>query len=484
MIPMSLEAIADVVGGMVHDDPDRVTVTGPAFLDSRRPEAGGLFAAFSGEHVDGHEYAGAAVAGGAAAVLAGRPVGVPAVVVDDQQEALARLAHHVLGSLANVRVLAVTGSQGKTSTKDELAAVLASAAPTVATQGSFNNELGLPLTVLRADERTRFLLLEMGARGIGHIEALCRVARPDVSVVLNVGKAHLGEFGTQADIATAKGELVEALEEDGIAVLNADDPLVSAMSGRTVGRVLTFGTSPDADVRLSGLRLDDQGRPAFALTHAGATVDLALRLVGEHQAMNAAAAAAAALAVDIPLEDACSVLAEVESLSQWRMEVRHRADGLTVVNDAYNANPDSMAAALSSLVAIGRGRPRPARTIAVLGEMRELGESSDAEHEAVGRLAVRLGVQQLLVVGEAARALHRGALEERLQHGAPQGRTDVGEGEEPVFVEGNDEAVAWLDREVRSGDVVLVKASRGARLDTVAQALLDSPVDPGTEAAR
>ena len=477
MIPMSLQAIADVVGGQVHDvqgDPDRVMVTGPAFLDSRRPEPGGLFAAFSGEHVDGHRFAEAAVSGGAAAVLAGRAVGVPAVVVDDQQDALARLAHHVLGRLDGVRVLAVTGSQGKTSTKDKLAAVLAAAAPTVATQGSFNNELGLPLTVLRADESTRFLLLEMGARGIGHIEALCRVARPDVSIVLNVGKAHLGEFGTQADIARAKGELVEALEEDGTAVLNADDPLVSAMSERTVGRVLTFGTAPHADVRVSGLRLDDQGRPAFTLTHDGTGVDLALRLVGEHQAMNAAAASTAALAAGIPLDDSCAVLAEVESLSQWRMEVRHRADGVTVVNDAYNANPDSMEAALKSLVAIGRGRGGDARTIAVLGEMRELGESSDAEHEAVGRLAVRLGVHQLLVVGEAARALHRGAREER---------PEQGEGEEPVFVADNDAAVAWLAREVRPGDVVLVKASNGARLFTVAQALLDQ-LDQGQEAGR
>ncbi len=463
MIPLRLQAIADVVGGVVHDDPDQVTVTGPAFLDSRRPERGGLFAAFSGEHVDGHVYAASAVADGAAAVLAARPVGVPAVVVEDQQEALARLAHHVLGELPEITVLAVTGSQGKTSTKDKLAAVLAAGAATVATQGSFNNELGLPLTVLRADESTRYLLLEMGARGRGHIAALCRIARPDVSLVLNVGKAHLGEFGTQADIATAKGELVEALPSDGMAVLNADDPLVLGMAARTDARVLTFGTSTDADVRVSDLRLDDEGRPAFTLAHRGTAVALTLRLVGEHQAMNAAAAAGAAVAVGVPLEEACRVLGGLESLSQWRMEVRHRPDGVTVVNDAYNANPDSMAAALKSLVAIGRGRGGQARTVAVLGEMRELGESSDAEHEAVGRLAVQLGVHRVLAVGDAARAVHRGAREERAGSGE----------EEPVFVADNDAAIAWLHREVRPGDVVLVKASRGARLDLVAQALLD-----------
>ena len=473
MIPMTLQGIADVVGGEVHDDPDHVTVTGPAFLDSRQPVPGGLFAAFAGEQVDGHRFAATAVEGGAAAVLAARPVGVPAVVVADQQQALGALARHLLQRLPEIQVLGITGSQGKTSTKDLLAAVLTAAAPTVATHGSFNNELGLPLTVLRADATTTYLLLEMGARGRGHLRELCSIARPDVSVVLNVGKAHLGEFGTQADIAAAKGELVEALSADGVAVLNADDPLVSAMAERTSARILRFGTSADADLRVTGLELDDQGRPRFVLAHVGVSAAVSLQLVGDHQAMNAAAAAAAAVAVGIPLADACRTLAEVTGLSRWRMEVRHRADDVTVVNDAYTANPDSTAAALRSLVAIGAGRPG-ARTVAVLGEMRELGESSEAEHEAVGRLAVRLGVHQLLVVGDAARAVHSGARAER----PPRG-----EGEEPVFVTDNDEAVAWLTAHVRPNDVVLVKASRGARLDVVAQALLDAgpsaPSQPG-----
>jgi UDP-N-acetylmuramoyl-tripeptide--D-alanyl-D-alanine ligase len=469
MIPMTLQAIADVVGGVVHDDPDQVTVTGPAFLDSRQPEPGGLFAAFAGEQVDGHEFAPGAVAGGAAAVLGARPVGAPTVVVTDQQDALGRLARHVLENLPGLRVLGVTGSQGKTSTKDLLAAVLAADAPTVATRGSFNNELGLPLTVLRADESTRHLLLEMGARGVGHLRELCRIAPPDVSVVLNVGKAHLGEFGTQADIAIAKGELVEALRDDGVAVLNGDDPLVAAMASRTSATVLSFGTSAESDVRMDELTLDDQGRPAFSLVHAGRRAGCTLQLVGRHQALNAAAAATAAVAVGITLEDACRVLSGVASLSPWRMEVRHRADDVTVVNDAYNANPDSVEAALRSLVSIGEGRGAGARTLAVLGEMRELGESSDAEHEAVGRLAVRLGVHQLLVVGEAARAVHRGASTERTE-----GTPDSGRGEEPVFVADKDEAVAWLGEHVRPRDVVLVKASRGARLDVVAQAVLDA----------
>jgi UDP-N-acetylmuramoyl-tripeptide--D-alanyl-D-alanine ligase len=477
---MTLTDLAAVVGGTVHDDPHGVTVTGAASVDSRAVEPGGLFAAFAGERVDGHDYAAAAVQAGAAAVLGTRPVGHPSVVVDDPLVALALLARHVLGRLPEVTVLAVTGSQGKTSTKDLLAAVLTDAADTVATRGSFNNELGLPLTVLRADDATRFLLLEMGARGVGHLRELCAVAPPDVSLVLNVGKAHLGEFGTREAIAEAKGEIVEALGADGVAVLNADDPLVAAMSRRTTGRVTTFGTGADADVRLVDVTLDDDGRPSATVVADGTPVPLRLRLVGEHQARNAVAAVAAARVVGIPVADACGVLGRVEALSRWRMEVHRRNDGVTVVNDAYNANPDSTAAALRALTSIGRrdggrGSGGP-RTIAVLGEMRELGESSDAEHEEVGRLAVRLGVQHVVAVGEAARGVHRGAGDELA--GALVGDD---QGKESAFVEDNDDAVAWLREHVRPGDVVLVKASRGARLDLVAEMLLADPPGPASE---
>ena len=474
MIPLTLAEIAAAVDGAVLDGPAELTVTGPAFLDSRVVEPGGLFVAFIGERADGHDHAAAAVASGAAAVLAGRPVGVPAVVVPDPGEALARLARHLLDRLPDVRVVAVTGSQGKTSTKDLLAAVLADSAATVATRGSFNNELGLPLTVLRADETTRFLLLEMGARGAGHLRALCQVAPPDVSLVLNVGKAHLGEFGSQAAIAEAKGEIVEALEAEGVAVLNVDDPLVSAMARRTSGRVVSFGTGEAADVRLAEVELDDRGRPRCLLVADGRSVPLAMRLVGEHQAVNAAAAAATALAVGIPLADACRSLAQVESLSRWRMEVRTRPDGVTVVNDAYNANPDSTAAALRALAAMARrANAAGGRTIAVVGEMRELGESSDAEHAEVGRLAVHLGIQHVVAVGEAARAVHLGARAERGRPGADPDH----QGEEPVFVADSDAAIAWLAAHVRPGDAVLVKASRGASLDVVADALLSSSTD-------
>jgi UDP-N-acetylmuramoyl-tripeptide--D-alanyl-D-alanine ligase len=459
VIAMTLPEIAGVVGGTVHDDVG-VTVSAPAFRDSRAVEPHGLFVAVPGERVDGHDFAAAAVSQGAAAVLSSRPVGVPAVVVDDTVAALGRLAAHVLGRLP-ARVVALTGSQGKTGTKDLLAAVLARHGRTVATEGSLNNELGLPLTVLRADADTDFLVLEMGARGIGHLRYLCRIAAPDVSVVLNVGKAHIGEFGSQEAIARAKGELVEALTADGTAVLNADDPLVRAMAERTAARVVRFGEDPAAEVRLEGLHGDELGRPVFDLVAGGHRRTVRMRLLGEHNAANGAAAAAAALTLGMSLDDVAGGLSEAGSASPWRMELHERADGVTVINDAYNANPDSMRAALKLLASVGRNRGPSARTVAVLGEMLELGAESQAEHDALGRLAVRLDIGQLLVVGEGARPLHLGASLEGSWGG------------ESAFVPDQEAALAWLREQVRPGDVILFKASRAAALERLAAALLD-----------
>ncbi len=465
MIPMTLPEIAAVVGGTVHDDAGR-TVTGPAFIDSRVAEQDGLFAALAGERVDGHEYAATAVEAGAAAVLASRPVGLPAVVVDDVVAALAALARHVVAALPDLTVIGLTGSQGKTSTKDLLAQVLARAGRTVATFGSFNNELGMPLTALRADATTRYLVLEMGARGVGHIRELCEVAPPHVGLVLNVGKAHVGEFGSQEAIAQAKGELVEAVVPGGTAVLNADDPLVSAMASRTREAVLTFGEAATSDVRIEGLTTDAMTRASFDLVTADGRARVSLRGLGEHQAGNAAAAAAVAVALGLRLGDVARWLSEADNVSRWRMEVHERADGVTVLNDAYNANPDSMRAALKSLAEIGRARPG-ARTVAVLGEMRELGASATQEHDTVGRLAVRLDIHQLVVVGEPARPIHLGACLEGSWGG------------ESVYVDDNDAALAWLREHLSAGDVVLLKASRAAALEQVAEALLTETQEMG-----
>jgi UDP-N-acetylmuramoyl-tripeptide--D-alanyl-D-alanine ligase len=466
MIAMTLPEIAAVVGGTVHDDPG-VTVSGPAFVDSRVADLGGLFVAIEGERVDGHDYARAALSSGAAAVLGSRPLGLPMVVVDDPLAALAALARHVLRRLSKVTVIALTGSQGKTSTKDLLAQVLSAAGTTVATAGSFNNELGMPLTVLRADPATEFLVLEMGARGVGHLRELCEIAAPDVSLVLNVGKSHIGEFGSQADIARAKGEIVDALTPEGVAVLNADDPLVRAMASRSAAPVRTFGESAGADVRVEDLEVDVLGRPRFTLVAGDRRAEVSMRLLGEHQAHNAAAAAAVALAVDVPLEVVAAALSGAGQASKWRMELHERSDGVTVINDAYNANPDSMRAALKALAAVGRGRGSGTRTVAVLGEMRELGEASREEHDTIGRLAVRLDISQLVVVGQAARPMHLGACLEGSW------------GDESVFVEGPAEALDWLRANLAAGDVVLLKASRAVELEKVADALLNDRTDEG-----
>jgi UDP-N-acetylmuramoyl-tripeptide--D-alanyl-D-alanine ligase len=453
VLALTLPEIADVVGGTVHGDVG-VVVDGPAYVDSRQAVPGGLFVAVVGERVDGHEYA-----AGAHAVLGSRPTEAPTVVVSDPVVALGRLARHVLDRLVEggTTVLALTGSQGKTGTKDFLAQVLADAGPTVATAGNHNNEIGVPLTVLAADAGTRHLVVEMGARGVGHIAYLCEIAPPRVAAVLNVGTAHLGEFGSREAIAAAKGELVEALPATGTAVLNADDPLVAAMASRTAASVLTFGR--DGDVRFADVELDDLGRPSFRLGHGGEWHDVALRHLGLHQVQNAAAAAAMARAIGVPLARVADSLSAAGSASPMRMELHERGDGLLVINDAYNANPDSMAAAIGALVEIGRRRGR--RTVAVLGEMRELGAEAPAAHAEVGAAAARLGVDVLVVVGEPAAALADGA------RGVPDWTGEV------IVTAGRDEAEAWVRENVAGADVVLVKASRGAALETIADALLE-----------
>ncbi|MDH6543206.1 UDP-N-acetylmuramoyl-tripeptide--D-alanyl-D-alanine ligase [Streptomyces lavendulae] len=467
MIALSLAEIADITGGRPHDIPDpSVRIGGPVVIDSRQVEPGSLFAAFEGEHVDGHDYAERAVAAGAAAVLATRPVGVPAIVVPDVEKALGVLARTVVERLGT-DVVALTGSAGKTSTKDLIAQVLQHHAPTVWTPGSLNNEIGLPLTALKATAETRHLVLEMGARGIGHIAYLTGLTPPRIGLVLNVGTAHIGEFGGREAIAQAKGELVEALPAEadgGVAVLNADDLLVRAMSARTKARTVLFGEAEDADVRATEVRMTPAGQPSFTLHTPTGCSDVTLRLYGEHHVSNALAAAAVAHVLGMSVEEIATALSAAGTLSRWRMEVTERADGVTIVNDAYNANPESMRAALRALAAMGdSARARGGRTWAVLGPMAELGDAALAEHDAVGRLAVRLNVSKLVAVGgREASWLQLGAYNEGSW------------GEESVLVSDAQAAVDLLRSELRPGDVVLVKASRSIGLERVAQALLDS----------
>ncbi len=453
---MRLSRVAAVTGGTLHG-PD-VLVDGPVVTDSRAAAPGSLYVARVGEALDGHRFVGSAAAAGAVAALTTRPVPeLACVVVPDVQEGFAALARAVVDASPDLVVIGITGSSGKTSTKDLLAAVLQDDAETVAAQGSYNGEVGVPLTVCRVTPGTRYLVVEMGARGIGHIAYLCRIAPPRVAVVLNVGSAHVGEFGSREAIAHAKGELVQALPADGLAVLNADDSVVRAMADLTPARIARVGTAPGADVRATGLELDRAGRPSFTLHASGGEAQVHLAAYGEHQVGNALAVAAVALEVGMPLARVAQALTDARAASRWRMEVTDRPDGVTVVNDAYNANPESVRAALKALAAMGRSGERDGaegrrRTWAVLGEMLELGPESIAQHDAVGRLAVRLNISRLVAVGEGARPVDSGA------------RQEGSWGKESVWVPDADAAYELLGAELRGGDVVLFKSSRDAGL--------------------
>jgi UDP-N-acetylmuramoyl-tripeptide--D-alanyl-D-alanine ligase len=484
VIPLSLAEIAAVVDGRLHNATGAELVTGTVEFDSRGIGPGGLFVAMPGERVDGHEFASDAVRSGAAGVLAAREVPVPSVIVPPVEflgsralalagdtdgagaavlAALAALARCVVDRLTpgGLTVIGVTGSSGKTSTKDLIAGLLTRIGPTVAPPGSFNNELGHPWTVLRADERTRHLVLELSARGVGHVAALCRVAPPRIGAVLNVGSAHLGEFGSRAEIAKAKGELVEALPIDGIAVLNADDPLVAAMADRTNARVVFVGESERAHVRAVEITTDEQVCPRFRLVTPAGDAQVHLAVHGAHQVGNALTAAAVALELGMEVADVAGALSEARPVSRRRMEVTTRPDGVTVINDAYNANPESVSAALRALAALARADPvAPRRTWAVLGLMGELGPDAEARHDDIGRLAVRLDIRRLVVVGEEARPMHQGAY------------LAGSWGEESVLVPDIDAAIALLRDELRPGDAVLVKASNFIGLWRVADALL------------
>jgi UDP-N-acetylmuramoyl-tripeptide--D-alanyl-D-alanine ligase len=456
VIPFTLAEVAAVTGGRLAGADPSARVTGVT-VDSRRVAPGDLFVALAGSRTDGSLFAAAALQAGAAATLAqrGAVFAGPRVEVAEPPAALAALAAAVRGRSA-ARVVGVTGSNGKTTTKDLLAAALATSMATVANVASFNNEVGLPLTLCRIDPGTAAVVVEMGARGPGHIRALAELARPEVGVVVNVGESHLGLFGSKEAIAKAKGELVEALPAGGTAVLNADDPQVAAMADRTVADVLRFGLGPAAEVRAEAVELDGQGRAGFRLRTPAGAAEVRLPAPGEHLVVCALAAAAAAHALWVGPERAAAGLSGA-SLSPMRMQVATRADGLVVVNDAYNANPSSTAAALKTLAAMRRPG---GRTVAVLGEMAELGEASAAEHDRIGRLATRLGVDRLVGVGEPGRVMVGAA---RMEGMWP---------EEAVAVADAEAAMEVLGPTLGPADVVLVKASRVVALDAVADRLL------------
>lgn len=455
MIPLTIDEIARAVAGEVRPAAAGSTsVSGAVETDSREIATGGVFVARVGEAMDGHDFAASAAERGAALLIVERPVDVPVpqVVVADATAALAALAKEVVARVragGRLRVVGITGSNGKTTTKNLLREILGRVGPTVASHASFNNAVGGPMTMLRVTLDTEFLVAEMGASASGDIARLVALARPDVGVVLKVGLAHAGGFGSIEGTAKAKSEMVTDLLEGDVAVLNRDDPRVAGMADLTRARVAWFGLA--ADPATGGTSADDveasvAGTEFTLLLSGGERRTVAFRVLGEHHVSNAMAAAAVATVLGVDADTIVVGLEAVVRAERWRMEIL-ATDPVTVVNDAYNASPDSMAAALKALVQIA-----PGRSVAVLGAMTELGEAAGEEHDRVGLLVVRLNVGQLVVVGPDAKRIHLAA--------TAQGSWDG----ESLYAETQEEAEALLERVLRPGDTVLVKSSNSAGL--------------------
>jgi UDP-N-acetylmuramoyl-tripeptide--D-alanyl-D-alanine ligase len=455
VIPLTIDDIARAVSGEVRPaDAGGTVIEGAVETDSREIAPGGVFVARVGETMDGHDFAGKAVERGAALLLVERALDleVPQVVVADATVALAALAKDVVARVragGRLRVVGITGSNGKTTTKNLLREILGRVGETVASHASFNNAVGGPMTMLRITHATEYLVAEMGASAQGDIARLVAIARPDVGVVLKVGQAHAGGFGSIEGTTKAKSEMVTELEDGDVAVLNRDDPRVAGMAALTRARVVWFGLA--ADPESGGISADDveasASGTAFALLlPGGERRQVAFRVLGEHHVSNAMAAAAVATVLGVDADTIVAGLEAVVRAERWRMEIL-ATDPVTVVNDAYNASPDSMAAALKALVQIARGR-----SVAVLGAMSELGESGGDEHDRVGLLVVRLNVGQLVVVGPEAKRIHLAA--------TAQGSWDG----ESLFAETQQEAEELLEEVLRPGDTVLVKSSNSAGL--------------------
>lgn len=458
MIPITIAELAAAVAGSVRLDGTataRTVVTGTVDTDSRLIGPGDVFVAKPGEHTDGHRFVPAAAAAGAALAIVERPVpaALTQVVVADAVAALADLARETVRRAragGRLRVIGVTGSNGKTTTKNLLAAILGAEGATVAPKASFNNEVGAPLTMLRVTGSTRYLINEFGAAAPGEIARLAGLVEPDVGIVLMVGMAHAGGFGGIEETFRAKSELINAVAPGGTAVLNADDHRVAAMAEIARARGLTvrwFGRDRRAQVRADDIDVSATGTRC-TVTADGESVPLRLQVLGEHHVSNALAAIAAAGVLGVRLHTSVERLEQVELAERWRMQPLG-SDRIRIINDAYNASPDSMAAALRTLAQITAPGQR---MVAVLGAMNELGEYSGEEHDRVGLLAVRLGIQRIVVVGAEARRMFLATVAE--------GSWDS----EAVFFATADEAFAYLSGELRDGDRVLVKSSNAAGL--------------------
>ncbi|SMY12559.1 UDP-N-acetylmuramoyl-tripeptide--D-alanyl-D-alanine ligase [Brevibacterium jeotgali] len=487
MKPFSAQDLADATSGELHGIAPDTQLSAGVVTDSRDVAAGDVYVARRGEHADGLDFAPAAIDAGAALIVAEAVPSVdgehlPTLLVQDATEALGHIARHNVETLraeGDLTVVAITGSTGKTTVKDLVGDLLSAAGETVWPPKSFNNEVGVPLTALRADESTRFLVLEMGARSIGNLTYLTSMVTPDIAVELMVGTAHSGMFGSIENTARAKTELVESLRTGGTAVLNADDPRVRAMADVLADGVdvIWFSASGRDSVEGSDAPVVSatdsttgaSGRPTFTLAvPGGEPTSVELALLGEHHVANALAAAAVAHRCGLSQRAIITTLRTSGAASRWRMELIDSPQGITVLNDAYNANPDSMRSALKTLAAMGRGdEENPARrTIAVIGEMLELGEGSREAHADIGELVVRLNIDRTIAVGDGARPVFQAA------------ELEGSWGNEAVWVSSLADARELLRSELQSGDIVLFKSSNDAGLRFLGDEIAGVTVTP------
>jgi UDP-N-acetylmuramoyl-tripeptide--D-alanyl-D-alanine ligase len=448
MIKMKATEIATVMGGSFHGQD--LEINGEFHFDSRKVMPGSIFIALKGELQDGHDFVPSAVANGAVLSIVNRSVSGAHIIVPDVLDGIAKLAREVRNQLSQLKIVAITGSQGKTTTKDMLNSILNSKGRCVAPIGSYNNDIGVPITLLKCDENTQFCILEMGARHLGDIARLTELATPDVGVVLKVGTAHLGEFGSRAKIAETKGELIRGLKPGATAVLGTYDEFTPMMNSNSAIKTITFGESTNCLIRAADLELHG-GFPAFDLVTPDAREHVELQLLGVHQVPNALAAAAAAFALGISTAEIAAALSTHQSASKWRMELT-ALEGLTLINDSYNANPESMSAALRTLALLTQ--ERGGNSWAFVGKMHELGGESEALHRTVGQLAGELGIDHLVVIGERS-YISNGISANTTTHFYP-----------------DQNSAADVLQGIDSGDVVLVKASRAEHLEVIAEQIV------------
>ena len=465
MIPLTLEEISVAINAATLNLDSNLKVTGKVVIDSRKVSQGDLFVAINGEKVDGHDFCHEAIKKGAIAVISSKElVGIPTLLVKEGNAAsknvdqptviaLGKLASYLLMKLPNIFKIAVTGSSGKTTTKDLLFDLGNLIGPTVAPVGSYNNEIGMPQTILECDEKTKVLILEMGAREVGNIKKLCQIAKPDTSILLNIGSAHIEIFGSRELILKTKSEIIECLNAEDVAVLNHEDETFSKQ--KTKAKVVSFGLS-GADVSAKNVVLNDKAQASYELEFEGKVSQVNLKLVGAHQVSNSLAAAAAFLKKGLDIDLVAKTLSNSVAKSKWRMQVEVNSKNVTVINDSYNANPESMKAAIRTLKQAGADK----KTFIIVGEMLELGSDSKQMHEEVADLIQKLDVKKTLVVGNGAKIVS-----DYLSNNAYKGRLE--------FCMDIDSAISKTKEMVEINDVVLVKASRAIGLERVANALMN-----------